>query len=174
MFKFIDAFAGIGGFHLAASKFKNLKCVAAIEKDIKCCEVYRSNFKISPLTDITTLDKMKLPDHDILLAGFPCQPFSRAGKHYRENGRTLTADDKRSNLFFSLLKILKVKKPKAFIFENVKGLLRINNINGTSYLNEMLRLLKRAGYTVKYKVLNSADFGLPQKTRKGFFCGNIR
>ena len=109
--KFIDLFSGIGGFRLALEKF-NYKCVFSADNDIYACETYNKNFKEYPLIDIKKLSPKKIPNHDILCAGFPCQPFSIAGKRKG-------FDDTRGTLFFDIVRILK-KKPKSFYFRKCK------------------------------------------------------
>jgi DNA (cytosine-5)-methyltransferase 1 len=113
-FTFIDLFAGIGGIRQA---FQNLggKCVFSSEIDPFARKTYCSNFNEEPFGDITKINKCDIPDHDVLTAGFPCQAFSVAGKR---GG----FDDTRGTLFFEVAEILKIKKPKAFFLENVKGL----------------------------------------------------
>jgi len=116
--KFIDLFSGIGGFRLALEKSK-FECVFSADNDKYACETYNKNFKEYPLIDIKKLSVKKIPNHDILCAGFPCQPFSIAGKRKG-------FDDTRGTLFFDIVRILKEKKPKVFILENVKGLISHN------------------------------------------------
>ena len=108
--KFIDLFSGIGGFRLAFEKL-NHKCVFSADNYKYSCETYYKNFKEYPFIDITKLSPKLIPDHDILCAGFPCQPFSIAGKRKG-------FDDTRGTLFFDIVRILKEKRPKIFILEN--------------------------------------------------------
>src|SRR6266487_520244 len=121
--KFVDLFAGIGGFHLAIKEIiKDGECVFASEIDEKCIEVYRKNFNHQGETsDITTICPQDIPDHDFLFAGFPCQSFSNAGK------KKGFLDAIRGNLFFNIVEILKEKKPKYFLLENVKHLVKHNH-----------------------------------------------
>ena len=121
--KFIDLFSGIGGFRLALEKF-NHKCVFSADNDKYACDTYFKNFKEYPLIDIKKLSTKKIPNHDILCAGFPCQPFSIAGERKG-------FDDTRGTLFFDIARILKEKKPKIFILENVKGL--VNHDKGRTF-----------------------------------------
>lgn len=110
MYRFIDLFAGVGGFHLA---FNSENCVFASEIDINARETYKLNFPDTVLEgDITEIDEKNIPEHDILCAGFPCQPFSVAG--YRKG-----FDDTRGTLFFDIARIIKYHKPKAILLENV-------------------------------------------------------
>ena len=106
--KFIDLFSGIGGFRLALEKF-GYKCIFSADNNPYACETYYKNFKEYPLIDIKKLSPKKIPNHDILCAGFPCQPFSIAGKRKG-------FDDTRGTLFFDIVRILKEKKPKVFNF----------------------------------------------------------
>lgn len=115
--------------------------------------MYEANFGERPFGDINDIAPEDIPEHDILLAGFPCQPFSIAGKG-------LGFADTRGTLFFNIEAILKAKKPKAFLLENVKRLTTHDNGNTFSIICEKL---KELGYTIYYKVLNTLEFGLPQK-----------
>lgn len=169
-FNFIDLFAGIGGFHLAMHSIGG-KCVFASEIDKYARQTYQSNFiDISPElfcngyfnNDINdpNLNYSKIPDFDILCAGFPCQPFSYAGKN--EGFK----DETRGTLFFSILSILETKKPKAFLLENVKGL---KSHNDGKTLKTIIECLENLGYNVHWKILDSLNFGLPQK-RERWYC----
>ena len=164
--RFIDLFAGIGGFRIAADEFfRNhrikAKCVFSCEIDSHCRTAYSSNFGDNPFPDITKKDPKDIPEHEILFAGFPCQPFSIIG-----NGKGF--DDARGTLFFEIAKILKEQKPKAFILENVK---RFVNHNNGQTLKRILETLRGLDYEVDYKVLNALDFGLPQKRERVFIVG---
>lgn len=158
--KFIDLFAGIGGFHEAA-KSLGWECVFASEIDKYACQTYQANHGITPQGDITKIDAQDIPDHDILFAGFPCQAFSVAGKR-------LGFEDTRGTLFFEIARILKEKQPKMFLLENVKGLK--NHDNGKT-LATILDTLKSLGYDVHWKVLNAKDYGVPQNRERIFFMG---
>ena len=105
-FKFIDLFAGIGGFHLALNKL-NGECVFASEWDKECQKVYEKNFQIKPFGDITKIEEKNIPKHDVLCAGFPCQAFSVSGKR-------LGFKDTRGTLFFDVARIIKYHQPKLF------------------------------------------------------------
>jgi len=157
---FIDLFAGIGGFHLAMHR-NGAKCVFASEIDEGARKTYKANFKdLEPElfnkdnfnTDITKQDFKKIPNFNILCAGFPCQPFSQAG--YKKG-----FEDTRGTLFFNIAEILKVKKPEAFILENVRGL---KNHNNGETLIRMKEVISNLGYSFEYKVLFAKDFGVPQ------------
>ncbi|MBA5248962.1 MAG: DNA cytosine methyltransferase [Gammaproteobacteria bacterium] len=171
-FSFIDLFAGIGGFHLAASNLGG-KCVFASEFDERARITYQENFLKHNRDlfysgnfegDITRVDEKKIPDFDFLFAGFPCQPFSVAG--YRQG-----FDDKngRGNLFFDIVRILKEKKPKAIILENVKNLKTHDKGNTIKVIyNELQKL----GYKVTDKVLNAMEYGnVPQNRERIFIVG---
>lgn len=169
-FTFIDLFAGIGGFHIAMHE-NGGKCVFASEIDKFARQTYEHNFKkISPEIfengnfneDITDpkLDYGKIPDFDILCAGFPCQPFSYAGKNEGFKDKT------RGTLFFSILSILEEKKPKAFLLENVKGL---KSHDKGRTLKTIIASLEKLGYQVKWEILDSLNFGIPQK-RERWYC----
>lgn len=168
---FIDLFAGIGGFRLA---FESLgcKCVFSSENDKYAKETYKVNFGEYPSGDITKIPSSEIPDYDILCAGFPCQPFSIAGKRKG-------FEDIRGTLFFEIYKILKDKRPEGFILENVRGLtfmpefncileLLAHNINGQGNLYPHEDCLN---YNIFWKVLNTKDYGLPQNRQRVFMVG---
>lgn len=159
-YRTIDLFAGIGGIRLA---FEELGCknVFTSEWDNAAQQMYEANFGEKPFGDINDIAPQNIPDHDILLAGFPCQPFSIAGKG-------LGFADTRGTLFFNIESILEAKKPKAFLLENVKRLTTHDNGQTFAVIYEKL---KKLGYTVYYKVLNSLEFGLPQKRERIYIVG---
>lgn len=167
MYKAIDLFSGIGGIRLgfeSASRKLQIpfKTVFSSEIDKFAIQTYQANFLNSEVYgDITKINPSSIPDHDILFAGFPCQPFSIAGikKGF---------DDMRGTLFFNIKEILKIKKPDAFLLENVKGL---KNHNKGQTLKVILRELRNIGYTVNYKILCAKDFGLPQNRERIFISG---
>jgi len=165
--RFIDLFAGIGGFRFAAeqvfSKYGlSSKCVFSSDIDPYAREAYNANFGEYPSGDITQVNENDIPDHDILFAGFPCQPFSIIG-----NGKGF--DDIRGTLFFDIARILAAKKPKAFILENVK---RLIGHNEGKTLKKILHVLRdELGYTVYYKSLNALHYGLPQKRERVILVG---
>lgn len=156
----IDLFAGIGGIRLG---FEALGCknVFSSEWDSYAKKMYEANFHETPFGDINEIEPCEIPDHDILLAGFPCQPFSIAGKG-------LGFSDTRGTLFFNIEAILKAKKPRAFLLENVKRLATHDHGNTFAVI---LDKLEKLGYTVYYKVLNSLDFGVPQKRERIYIVG---
>lgn len=163
MLKVIDLFAGIGGIRLGFEQaFNGVQCVFTSEINKYSIQTYVNNFDdINIYGDITKIDCKDIPDHDVLLAGFPCQPFSQAGL---KKGFS----DTRGTMFFEIEKILLSKKPKAFFLENVKQLK--NHDNGKT-LDIMLQHLKKAGYTVHYKILAAKDFGVPQNRERIYIVG---
>jgi DNA (cytosine-5)-methyltransferase 1 len=161
MIKFIDLFAGIGGFRLAFESL-DATCVFSAEIDKYACKTYETNFRENPYCDVSTLDANTLPDFDILCAGFPCQPFSLAG--HRKGFQ-----DTRGTLFFDIERILEVKQPKAFILENVKGL--VNHDKGKTLQVILETLEKKLNYKVFYKVLNSKDYAVPQNRERIYIIG---
>ena len=153
--KFIDLFAGIGGFRLAFEQ-AGYKCVYSCEIDSACQEVYFKNFGEKPKGDITKISIEEIPAFDILTAGFPCQPFSICGKRQG-------FEDTRGTLFFHVCEIIAVKQPSVVLLENVKYL--VHHDNGRT-LDTILCSLEYLGYLVDYKILNSKDFGLPQNRER--------
>ena len=160
--RFIDLFCGLGGFRLALEKQK-CKCVFSSDIDEAVCKVYENNFGDYPSGDITKIESHDIPDFDILCGGFPCQSFSIAGKR-------LGFEDTRGTMFFEVARILREKRPKAFILENVKGL--TNHDKGKT-LETILNILKDLGYIFVYKVLNASDYGIPQ-SRERWYCVGVR
>lgn len=169
--KVIDLFAGVGGirlgFQLAAEAFGlKTKCVFTSEIDVHACKTYQKNFPQdchNPNNDITKVSASEIPDFDVLLAGFPCQAFSIAGKR---GG----FEDTRGTLFFDVARIIKEKKPSAFILENVKGL---TNHRGGRTLDTILHtLIDDLGYSsTVYKVLNAKNYGVPQNRERIIIVG---
>ena len=160
MYKFIDLFAGIGGFRIAAEEF-GWECVFSSEIDKAAARAYYENFKDYPLGDITKIDEKDIPSHDILCAGFPCQPFSVGG--YRKG-----FEDTRGTLFFDIARILAYHQPRFFILENVPGL--VTHDNGKTF--EIIKAtLKELGYMIWYDVLNGVEFGVPHNRRRIFIVG---
>lgn len=165
-FRFVDLFCGIGGFRFAAERFfkerhNSFKCVFSSDIDEYACQSYKANFGEKPSGDITKVRAQDVPDHDLLFAGFPCQPFSIIGL-----GKGF--EDTRGTLFFEIARILSVKKPKAFILENVKRL--VSHENGKTF-KKILQTLRELGYYVDYKILNALDCGLPQKRERVIIVG---
>jgi len=165
--KFIDLFCGIGGFRVAMDEacLENHllpECVFSSDIDQFCQDSYEANFGHRPAGDITKIDENDIPDHDILFAGFPCQPFSIIGQMHGFS-------DIRGTLFFDIARIIDRKKPKAFILENVKQL--VGHDHGKT-LKVILQTLRDLGYNVQYAVLNALDYGLPQKRERVIIVGH--
>jgi len=165
--RFIDLFCGIGGFRVAfeeACEENDIQpeCVFSSDIDKYAQESYQANFDEKPFGDITQIDEKEIPDHDILFAGFPCQPFSIIGQ-------MKGLSDTRGTLFFDIARILKEKQPKAFILENVKQL--VGHDKGKT-LKVIVQSLKDLGYHVQYSVLNALDYGLPQKRERVVIVGH--
>lgn len=154
-YSFIDLFAGLGGFRLALESF-GAHCVYSNEWDIPVQKVYAENFGDIPDGDITKVDENTIPDHDILCAGFPCQAFSVSGK---QRG----FDDSRGTLFFDVARIVNAKKPKVVFLENVKNFATHDNGRTLSVVKSTMEEL---GYSFHQRVLNSVDFGVPQKRER--------
>ena len=166
----IDLFAGIGGIRLGfqkASESQNVSvsCVYTSEINKQACQTYSKNYPEdthNPLNDITAIDEKQMPNFDVVLAGFPCQAFSIAGKR---GG----FEDTRGTLFFDVARLIKEKKPKVFLLENVKGLV---NHRGGKTLATILNVLENdLGYSVQYKVLNAKNFGVPQNRERIYIVG---
>ncbi len=166
--RFIDLFAGMGGTRLGfeqACDDKNYRCRCVFTSEIKEFAVnsYRENFADNEIHgDITQIDPKSIPTFDYLLAGFPCQPFSSAGKR---NGFL----DERGGFFFTIHNILSIKKPQGFLLENVDALATHNN---GSTLQIMLDKLRELNYRVTWQVLDSSDFGVPQKRKRIYIVGH--
>ena len=164
--RFVDLFCGIGGFRLAIEQVCRARglypeCVFSCDIDEHCREAYSTYFGETPAGDIKKVVAQEVENHDILLAGFPCQPFSIIG-HMKG------FEDTRGTLFFDIARILEAKKPEAFVLENVK-LLRGHN--GGRTLKRILETLHDLKYNVTEGVLNALDFGLPQKRERIFIVG---
>ncbi len=157
--KFIDLFAGIGGFHQAMKKFNGV-CVMSSEIDSNCLKNYELNYNIVPNNDIRNIKTKDIPKHDILLGGFPCQTFSKAGKRKG-------IEDTRGTLFFEIARILESKKPKYILLENVKNI--ITHDKGYSW-NIIQTTLKNLGYitTKEPLILSPHEFGIPQLRERVF------
>lgn len=160
-YKFIDLFAGIGGIRLAFER-NGMEAVFASEWDKAAQKTYEANFGETPHGDITLIDANSVPDHDILTGGFPCQPFSiiGAGKGF--------GHETQGTLFFDIERILKAKKPRAFMLENVKQL-RGHDQGRT--LKVIIKHLKALGYNVQYEVFNGLNYGVPQKRERIVIVG---
>lgn len=152
---FIDLFAGLGGFRLALESV-GAKCVYSNEWDEPVQKVYEKNFGDLPEGDITKVDEKTIPNHDILCAGFPCQAFSISGK---QRG----FEDSRGTLFFDVARIVREKKPKIVFLENVKNF--ASHDNGRT-LEVVRGTMEELGYQFHQKVLNSVNYGIPQKRER--------
>jgi len=162
----VDLFCGIGGFRIAASKvFEKFgilsKCVYSCDIDPHAQKAYYENFGDWPVGDIKEVDADSIPNHDLLFAGFPCQPFSIIG-----NGKGFK--DTRGTLFLEIARILEAKRPKAFLLENVK---RLAGHRRGQTLRRIIQTLSELGYYVDYRILNALDYGLPQKRERVFIVG---
>lgn len=181
--RLLDAFAGIGGFHLGVKQACeelgiDFECVGAIEFDKHARQTYVDNFPNVEMFDkwkgdITKIPLDQIPDHDILTGGFPCQPFSMAGKAYKNN-MTVVDSDGRSTLFQNLIDILKIKQPKFFIFENVKGILNLKNSDGELIIDVIKHSIDDAGYNATIKTVSAHEVGIPQKRERVFFIGALK
>ena len=159
--KFIDLFAGLGGFHEALSGL-GAKCVFASELDQDLSELYQKNFGIKPHGDIRKINLDDIPFHDVLCAGFPCQPFSKAGEQ-----KGLDCPEW-GDLIGYVVNILKLKKPRFFILENVPNLLKHNK--GQTWQSIRRRLIE-SGYDIDHDFLSPHMFGIPQRRERMFIVG---
>lgn len=174
--KFIDLFAGMGGFRLGFEQAvieqqKKPVCVFSSEIKPYAIQVYKDNYSNEDVAgDITKIDSSEIPDFDVLLAGFPCQAFSSAGKR---QGFL----DTRGTMFFEVERILKAKKPKAFILENVEGLVKHDLLNKNDEMGQtliiILEALRELGYSVSWKVFDASYFGIPQARKRIFITGTL-
>lgn len=160
-YRLVDLFAGIGGIRLGFQMHGDVGCVFSSEWDKFAAKTYKANFGDTPKGDITQIKEEDIPEHDILVAGFPCQPFSNAGKK-------LGFEDTRGTLFFDIARILKEKRPRMFLLENVKNLLTHNN--GKTF-EVIVKTLESLNYHVHYKILKSCDFGIPQRRERLYIVG---
>jgi len=160
-FKYIELFAGIGGFRVALDKLHG-NCVLASEVDRFCKKNYEANWGDRPAGDICRIEKEQIPEHDLLVGGFPCQPFSSSG-----NGLGVNDPRGRGVLFREIVRILKDKQPKVFLLENVRGLYLHDDGNT---LKMVVKELEESGYIVKYEMLDAVML-LPQERCRLFFVG---
>lgn len=172
--KFIDLFAGIGGFHRALHEL-GCECVFASEIDDSARDIYKKNYyDISPELfdngmfndDIRKISAEEIPDFDILCAGFPCQPFSQAG---HKKGFSDGKNSERGNLFFNIADIIEAKRPKAFFLENVRGIVNHDSGRTLKIIREILE--DELGYSFYFKVVKATDYGLPQHRPRAFMIG---
>lgn len=160
-FTFIDLFAGIGGFRIPLQEL-NGKCVFTSEFNFHAQRAYELNFGEVPFGDITKLDLNIVPKHDVLTAGFPCQPFSISGK-------MKGFEDTRGTLIYNVFKIIEMRQPKVVFLENVKHLV---HHDGGNTFKIIIKDLEELGYIVSYKVLNASDFGVPQNRERIIIIGH--
>jgi DNA (cytosine-5)-methyltransferase 1 len=160
-FKFIDLFAGVGGMRLAFEK-ANGHCVFSSEWDKYSQKTYEANFGETPHGDITQIDERDIPKFDILLAGFPCQPFSTIGKRQGFDYPT------QGTLFHDVVRIMRHHRNRAFLLENVAGL---ENHDGGRTLEVIEETLTSLNYKYDYRVLDAADFGVPQHRSRIYIVG---
>lgn len=163
-FRFIDLFAGLGGFHLALERLGG-RCVFAAEWKEHLRDLYKENFGLKPEGDITLVDPKDIPDHDVLTAGFPCQPFSKAGEQL---GFECT---EQGNLFFNVAAILKTKKPTFFILENVPNLLKHDE--GRTWEEIQKILVEKLGYNICAGRFSPHNFGIPQIRERVYIVGSL-
>lgn len=175
VFKIASLFSGCGGmdlgaeggFEFLAKTYERLptEVVFAMDYDKKICDLYNANFdRKCQWLDVRDLKSSDVPPHDVLTGGFPCQSFSVVA----QNPKRLGYKDARGKLFFEMCRILNEKKPSAFIAENVKGLLSANKGEAFPLI---VKEFKRAGYLVRYKVINASHYGVPQKRERVFIVG---
>jgi len=160
-FTFIDLFAGIGGFRIPMQELKG-KCVFTSEFNFHAQRTYELNFGEIPFGDITKLNLNIVPKHDVLTAGFPCQPFSISGK-------MKGFEDTRGTLIYNVFQIIEMRKPRVVFLENVKHL--VHHDNGNT-LRTIIKDLELLGYKVSWKVLNASDFGVPQNRERIIIIGH--
>ena len=160
-FTFIDLFAGIGGFRIPIQWEKG-RCVFSSEFNSHAQKVYLANYGEVPFGDITKIPVDRIPSHDVLTAGFPCQPFSISGK-------MRGFEDTRGTLIYNVFKIIEAKQPKVVFLENVKHLVYHDNGNT---LKTILEGLENLGYKTSWKVLNASDFGVAQNRERIIIIGN--
>lgn len=160
-YRSIDLFAGVGGIRLGFEQTGAVRTVFASEWDKFAQKTYKANFGDTPHGDITKIDEKDIPDHDILLAGFPCQAFSQAG-------RKLGFEDTRGTLFFDVARIIKEKRPKAFLLENVKNLK--SHDKGRTF-ETIQKTLDDLDYDIDVMLFKARDFGAPQNRERIYIVG---
>jgi DNA (cytosine-5)-methyltransferase 1 len=160
-FEFIDLFAGIGGMRLAFQDAGGV-CVFSSEWDKDSQKTYEANFGEVPAGDITKIEVGEIPNFDVLLAGFPCQPFSTIGQ------RAGFKHETQGTLFYDVLRIISAKRPTSFLLENVKGL--VSHDKGNTF-ETIKKCLSKEGYELHFQILDSADFGVPQVRKRIYIVG---
>ena len=168
-FTFIDLFAGIGGMRIAFEKSGG-RCVFSSEWNKFSQQTYEANFGDVPDGDITKIKARDIPNHDILVGGFPCQPFSIAGVSSKKSlGRKHGFEDEtQGTLFFDIVRIIREKKPRAFLLENVKNLK--SHDKGNTFRVIMKKLREELGYDVHYKIVDASSV-VPQHRERIFIVG---
>jgi len=161
--KCADLFCGIGGFHQAARNLGH-EVVFACDIDAEARRAYHANYGIEPAGDIAAVAPEDVPDHDLLFAGFPCQPFSIIGQRQG-------LADPRGTLFFEALRLIRAKRPRGVVLENVK---QLATAQGGDVIAAILDGLRDAGYAAEHRVLNALDFGLPQKRERTIIVASLR
>lgn len=163
-FTFVDLFAGLGGFHIALENLGG-RAVFAAEWDPVLNDLYEENYGLKPWGDVSRLDDVasQVPDHDVLTAGFPCQPFSKAGEQLGFE-HTL-----QGQLFFKVFEVLDKKRPSRFILENVPNILKHDSGKTLAKIEGLLRDLN---YDVKIERFSPHDFGIPQVRERAYFVGS--
>ncbi len=164
--KYLSLFSGIGGFEIAINRVlgKKAKCVGFSEIDSFSTQVYNKHFKHKPYGDIKEINPNALPAIDLIVGGFPCQAFSVAGQ--RKGFK-----DTRGTLFFEIKRIIRKRKPRLLLLENVKGLL--SHDEGRTFFR-IIKTLHELGYDCQWQVLNSKNFGVPQSRERVFIIGHLR
>ena len=157
-FKYIDLFCGIGGFHQVLQNLGHT-CVFASDKDKACCETYKENYNLEPAGDITKVKPGDISNFDILCAGFPCQPFSNAGKK-------MSLEDKRGGLFDKIMEIAAHHKPRFMFLENVKHILKVSDGQVIKYIEKQLDL---HGYNLQRFGMSPHEYGIPQQRERIYF-----
>jgi len=157
---FVDLCCGIGSFHYSLARH-GLTCAMACDIDPTARKTYKSNYNVEPRGDLYEIDPASVPPFDVLCAGFPCQPFSNAGRH-------LGFEDERGVLFFQIMKLVKHHTPQYLLFENVPAIL--SHDNGNTF-RTIVDLIKEAGYAVAYKKITCSDFGIPQMRKRVIIVG---
>jgi DNA (cytosine-5)-methyltransferase 1 len=162
-FTFVDLFAGLGGFHLALAQLGG-KCVFSSEINAELRGAYLANHGQMPAGDIAKVRSEDIPKHDFLAAGFPCQPFSKAGNQKGFNSK------EGGNLFFEIERVLATRAPKYVLLENVPNIL--SHDNGRT-IKEIVRRLNLLGYDVDIKILSPHEFGVPQNRQRTYIVGAL-
>jgi DNA (cytosine-5)-methyltransferase 1 len=163
-FSFIDLFAGVGGMRMAFEAAGG-NCVFSSEWDSAAQRTYEANFGDVPHGDITKISADTIPNFDILLAGFPCQPFSSIGKRAGFLHKT------QGTLFYDVLRIIEAKKPMGFLLENVQGL--VTHDKGRTF-STIIASLESLGYNIHHKILDASDFGVPQFRKRIYIVGFLK